>query len=125
MLTDERIEQLTAERAETPNIMAPDWAGRWQDGGKGLFVAVARILILARLGQKPNADGLLIYAGEAAASEGRLKASPLVWRMVKHDCEELVSVLVRWGEGGLTMRRMKAAFETAGQLLPILEGAGA
>jgi hypothetical protein len=94
---DERtIRQLTAQRDETPNILAPNWAGRWTEGDKGLFVAgppvramaqnlidhaageggevvharlaEARILVLMRTGQKPNADALLELGRQSKAS---------------------------------------------------------
>jgi hypothetical protein len=90
--------------AATPNILAPDWAGRWMDGGKGLFLAgpemramaqeiiddmtgpdgelvhahlsEAKILILVRLGMRPNADGLVSLAKcQKATPRDRILAS--------------------------------------------------
>jgi hypothetical protein len=90
------IEKLTAERKETPNILAPAWTGRFSEGDKGLFLAgppvramaqnlidhaagsggelvhahlaESRILVLMRTGQKPNADALLELGRQSKAS---------------------------------------------------------
>lgn len=90
------IDRLTAARKATPNVLAPDWAGKWSDNGKGLWLAgppvralaqnlidrvadadgvachahlaEARILVLIRTGQKANADGLLELGKAGKAS---------------------------------------------------------
>lgn len=98
------IERMTAKRKETPNVPAPDWAGKWIDGGKGLFLAgppvramvqnlidhqatpegelahghlaEAKVLVLIRLGVNPDADGVG-WSGKAqkATSRDRILAA--------------------------------------------------